>query len=152
MNLRNEEGITLVEVLASIVILTIILATIMNFFPQMASMNNKNEEKQQATNLVKKEIIYWQNIIENQSTLDKFLNNPSMFNEFISDCVEEESFEFGCGIFSSQVNGDSFDVIVKIKKTPDLESNGTKLHQIHIQLIKENQKYPTSKTYGYVKI
>lgn len=152
MDLRNEKGLTLVEVLASIVILSIVLVIFMNFFPQMALMNNKNEEKQQAINLAKKELIYWQNEMKSQSDLDNFLNTPSTISQFKAECNENISLDFGCGIFNYHVNSESFDVIVMIKKTSDLETNSTKLHQIHIQLIKENQEYPTSETYGYIKL
>ena len=42
---ENEKGLTLIEVLASIVILSIILVSIMNFFPQMGLMNKTNARK-----------------------------------------------------------------------------------------------------------
>lgn len=54
----NERGISLVEVVASIVILAIILISIVNLLPQMGLKNNQNEDKQVAVNSASKELAY----------------------------------------------------------------------------------------------
>lgn len=59
--IKNEKGVTLIEVLVAVVILSIILGTIMNFFPQMGLMNKGNVDKSQAINTSKQELIKWQN-------------------------------------------------------------------------------------------
>lgn len=58
--IKNEKGITLVEVLAAIVILSIVLGSVMNFFPQIATVNKVNEDKSKAISLAKQELIKWQ--------------------------------------------------------------------------------------------
>ncbi|CAH2716273.1 hypothetical protein BACCIP111895_03457 [Neobacillus rhizosphaerae] len=58
---QNEKGVTLLEVLISIVILSIIFLSVMRFFPQMGFMNNQNAEKTQAINTAKEILIDWQN-------------------------------------------------------------------------------------------
>lgn len=52
--LKNERGLTLVEVLASIVILMIILVAFFSFFGQALLFSDKNEDKLVAYNLARK--------------------------------------------------------------------------------------------------
>ncbi|MFG5995025.1 prepilin-type N-terminal cleavage/methylation domain-containing protein, partial [Salmonella enterica] len=56
----NERGISLIEVVASIVLLAIIMVSVINLLPQMGKKNNQNEDKQIAVNLASKELAYWQ--------------------------------------------------------------------------------------------
>ena len=55
-NLRDEEGLSLVEVLASIVILGIVFVSFMMIFPQMTLFNKKTEAKLETMNLARQEI------------------------------------------------------------------------------------------------
>ena len=53
---RNEKGLTLVEVLAAVVILSIVFVGIMTIFPQMTLFNNKTEAKLDTMNLARQEM------------------------------------------------------------------------------------------------
>jgi type II secretory pathway component PulJ len=70
---KNEKGVTLIEVLAAIVILMIILGSVMNFFPQIGFVNKSNEEKAEAINTAKLILHNWQN----DSNVKNFLKTPS---------------------------------------------------------------------------
>ena len=70
---RNEKGVTLIEVLATVVILSIILVSVMNFFPQVGLINNVNGEKSQAISTAKQVLIDWQN----DSGVEAFLKGDS---------------------------------------------------------------------------
>src|SRR5581483_8216393 len=70
---KNEKGLTLLEVLISIVILSIILVSFMGIFPQMGMMNQQNSNKEQAVNTAKRLLISW----ENDSNIKAFLNPAS---------------------------------------------------------------------------
>ncbi|ANU23606.1 type IV pilus modification PilV family protein [Planococcus donghaensis] len=52
----NEKGMSLVEVLAAVVILSIIFVGIMTIFPQMTLFNSKTETKLDTMNLARQEI------------------------------------------------------------------------------------------------
>jgi prepilin-type N-terminal cleavage/methylation domain-containing protein len=67
--IKNEKGVTLIEVLAAVVILSIVLGSIMNFFPQMGFMNKGNGDKSQAINISKQDLIKWQKDVGVQNFL-----------------------------------------------------------------------------------
>lgn len=54
--LKNEKGLTLVEVLAALVILGIVFVGIMTIFPQMTLFNAKTETKLDTMNLARQEM------------------------------------------------------------------------------------------------
>lgn len=54
--LKNEKGLTLIEVLAALVILSIVLVGIMTVFPQMTLFNAKTEAKLNTMNLAREEM------------------------------------------------------------------------------------------------
>ena len=58
----NEKGLTLVEVLASLVILGIVFIGFMIIFPQMTLFNKKTEIKLETMNLARQEMAYIQSI------------------------------------------------------------------------------------------
>jgi prepilin-type N-terminal cleavage/methylation domain-containing protein len=62
MDRKAESGFTLVEVLASIVILGIILTTFFGFFSQSLLFSSKNEEDLQAINLARKTLVVLQQL------------------------------------------------------------------------------------------
>ncbi|SOC38277.1 hypothetical protein [Ureibacillus acetophenoni] len=161
----NESGITLIEVIASLLILTIILISFMNFFPIMGKSNNQTGEKQQAINLARSELIYWQNIINK-----KFMNNPTLGSD---DIVQKD--ENSIKILTSSTNSmntmsNEFDVEIIINTVSDLNINHIKIepgmsqlpkeaHLIQINIYKQNSiengsivsgSMPLSTNYGYV--
>lgn len=147
----NEKGLTLLEVLLSIVILTIILVTVMNFFPQMGFMNKQNEDKQQATNLAKKELIYWQETLGNSSDFENFKKNPKQDYPFIreDDTVSDNTSTITIKTNTTRSTNSIFNVEVIINKDSDLDSEPTKAYPIDIKLFK-NKDTLVSETYGYV--
>ncbi|MFJ5715542.1 prepilin-type N-terminal cleavage/methylation domain-containing protein [Neobacillus sp. NPDC093127] len=138
---QNEKGVTLLELLISIVILSIIFLSVMRFFPQMGFMNKQNEDKTQAINTAKEILIDWQNSPDVKS----FLVDPT--NETLEDLPTNKKTEGGFYYFYT-VNG-SFNVTIKIKITPSKESNVSKAHLIQIQLFNKRGNV-VSETYGYV--
>lgn len=137
MILRSQKGVTLLEVLLSIVILTIILASIMNFFPQMGLMNKLNVEKIQGVNLANEVLLDWQNV-----DFRNFLNHPS------KDVIPEYSrYESPNYIFKTEKAG--FDVEIELNEKSDLKSDPTKAHVITVKILND-QNNVISETYGYV--
>ncbi|TCJ03103.1 type IV pilus modification PilV family protein [Cytobacillus praedii] len=139
MHLRNQKGMTLIEILLSIVILSIILVTAMKFFPQMGMMNNQNETKQQAVNDVKELLIDWQKKGDNLKT---FLADPS--SGAISGYDHNDANYYYFKNKKGKLNAE-----IKIKKTPDLNTNPSKAYLVHIKL-KNDRETTISETYGYI--
>lgn len=148
LNFNNQKGTTLVEVLLSIVILTIVLTSIMNFFPQMGMINKQNENKTQAISLAKKVLIEeWQTIyIKDQfSEWVKDNNNILPENLEYSSPKEKDGYLF----YKRKDKLASFDVEVIIKIDPDLKTKPSHANAIHIKLINDKGTI-VSENYGYI--
>ncbi|KAB2338726.1 prepilin-type N-terminal cleavage/methylation domain-containing protein [Cytobacillus depressus] len=154
---QNQKGLTLIEVLLSIVILSIILGTFIKFFPQMGLINKQNETKQQAVNLAKKELMYWKNVIETSNDFNVFRKNNnltqsfSFINKTKGDTVTINIDTITIKTLSTNASDSKFGVQVKINKKSDLTTEPIKAYPIHIKLLKEgNEANPYSETYGYI--
>ncbi|WP_394233120.1 prepilin-type N-terminal cleavage/methylation domain-containing protein [Niallia oryzisoli] len=139
MNLHNQKGITLVEVLLSIVILTIVLTSVMNFFPQMGQLNRQNIGKTNAVNVAKEELRRWQ-----KSEDVKLLLAGKADGNTIPEYTSEDTNYY---YFVKEL--ESLSMEVKIKKVSDLDTEPTKAHYIHIRLNNEKNAL-VSETYGYI--
>ncbi|MBI0576518.1 type II secretion system protein [Neobacillus cucumis] len=140
--LKNEKGITLVELLVSIVILSMILITTMSFFPQMGLLNNQNKVKTQGINTAKEILLKWQN----DSRLETFFTTPNggIIPEYTGIIGNDYNFE--------TVDSNYF-VNIKIKISPSMTSGIYNAHLIVIKLYKNDKRdILISKTYGYVKV
>ena len=134
----NEKGLTLIEVLLSITILSIILVSMMYIFPQMGFMNQKNEEKTQAINTTKQILIEW----KNNQEVKNFLSNPTLYT--LPDYLKEQDTHY-----YTETTRDNIKVIIKIAKESDLKSNPAKAYQIHVQLLDQNGAI-ISESFGYI--
>jgi prepilin-type N-terminal cleavage/methylation domain-containing protein len=136
--IRDEKGLTLIEVLISIVILTLIFLSIMNFFPQMSFINKENEDKSKAVNYANELLIEWKTSVN------------------VKDCVKNNN----CTSLPSYYNTDlnyyyykttkgGFDATIKIKKSTDLVSTPVSTRLIDIQLFNK-RKNMVAETFGYI--
>ena len=144
---HNQKGVTLLEVLLSIVILTIILVTIMNFFPQMAGMNKHNEDKQQAVNLAKKELNYWQK----RPDIVNALSNPASVDSIIvtlPDYVNKNDTYYYFKKPSDDLDA-RFDVEVMIEQNSHIGTKPMQANSIQV-LLRNNRGVEVGKTYGYI--
>lgn len=108
--LSSTKGLTLIEVLASLTILSIILIGIMTFFTQAFSFTNKNETKTAAVNVARNALMY----IENQSFIEvreQFSNSDSVnqndkVNIFICENEDgKEQYQLHWNLNSSTPSG-----------------------------------------------
>ncbi|MCA1065253.1 type II secretion system protein [Rossellomorea sp. AcN35-11] len=136
---QDEQGMTLLEVLLSMVILSIVLLTMVNFFPQMGRMNTYNSEKMEAVNIARGELALW----KESGSLGA---PPSNYSKYTG--TEPDTYDY----YTSTV--DEYNVQVKIHKVSKLSETGsssrTKAHQILLQVV-EDQKI-VSETYGYLMV
>jgi len=145
----NERGISLVEVVASIVILAIILISIVNLLPQMGLKNNQNEDKQVAVNLASKELAYWQSTLKDD--FNSLLANPNATFSFIKsgDTLTSDSNTITIFTTTTKSMTSKYHSKIIITKKPDLNSLPTKANQISIFIYKNNNILVTE-NYGYV--
>lgn len=136
--IQNERGLTLLEVLLSIVILTIVLVSVMKFFPQMGMMNKQNEEKLVSVNLMKKVLHDWQH----KSDVKKLLNGEISADSITQFKEEKDDY------YLFEQTKDNFRVEIFIQRNSDLESEPTKAHQINIRFFDDNN-IKTAETFGY---
>lgn len=75
---KSEKGLTLIEVLASIVLLSIVIVSFLSLFPQITNFNKSTEENLQAAATAKEVRVLVKQEIE---SLDSFPSNLSFTNE-----------------------------------------------------------------------
>lgn len=146
----NERGISLIEVVASIVLLAIILVSVINLLPQMGKKNNQNEDKQIAVNLASKELAYWQSALKND--FNTMLANPNGTFSFIKSgdqLTYDGDDTISIKTSNTRSMSSKYYTEIKITKTPDLDSQPTKANQISIFIYKNNNIL-VAETYGYV--
>lgn len=151
-NETEEIGISLIEVLASLVILSFILISFLNFFPHMGQKNLQNDYKQSAINIAKMELSYWKEKLENSSDFNSFKTNPTGASySFITseDNVTYDSDTILIKTNKTKSTRSNFFVEVAIHKNSDLPSKPKKAYQIHIKIYKANDIL-VSETYGYI--
>ena len=137
--LGNEKGITLLEVLLSMAILSIVLLTIVNVFPQMGRMNVYNGEKMKAVNVARSELAEW----KKSGSLE---TPPENYTRYAGSAPDKYHYY--------EVNKHGFTINVSISKVSDLHTDEsvtqTKAHQLLIQVL-DDQKI-VSETFGYVMV
>lgn len=133
----NQTGLTLVEILAAITIITLIIIFLGNLLPLMAKTNQVNEKKMEAVQLAKEQLSTWQEYFQAPETNEK--PNKLSFN--------------GENLVAQYPLKNSYTVKVTIYGTDDYErvelSRNVKAHQIHVQIFGEENNMITE-TYGYI--
>ncbi|MBU8905054.1 type IV pilus modification PilV family protein [Desertibacillus haloalkaliphilus] len=135
----SQQGFTLIEVLASIVILTIIITGFMTFFIQAFNFNTKTEDDLQAIHVAQDVLVAIQ---ENPSSWDigtyqscELKGNGSLHLED-SDPITNECHYEGTFIYPT----------VTINQTPSEAELG--LYRIHVMVFNQDDRQLTE-TYGY---
>jgi len=138
---RNEKGVTLLEILISITIFSIILVSIMKFFPQITFTNKLNADKTQAINTARQILIEWQN----SSNVKSFLKRPSSSPVLPAPLAGQDSEYY---YFQTKEKFDE-KIIIKRSAPPNFPSGSTEPRYIEIQLF-SNSGTVLTKTYGYI--
>ncbi|WP_223591142.1 type IV pilus modification PilV family protein [Neobacillus bataviensis] len=146
---KNEKGLTLIEVLVSIVILAMVLLTTMSFFPQMGFVNKQNQDKTQAINVAKEVLINWQE----SSDVKWFLVKSDRVTGFTSTDpkVAYNAFTYDSTYYYFDATKDIYNVKIKIKKSPETSSRLSSVNYIVVQMLNKKNNNVVSETFGYVK-
>jgi prepilin-type N-terminal cleavage/methylation domain-containing protein len=152
--LKNEKGVTLVEVLAAITLLSIVLVSMLSMFPQMRMVNNHNEDKAEAINIAKEILIDWQEDLEVKLYIKENNHNAGFIQTPGNDKVNYTGFSSTLfpDFYYFETKKDKYDVHIKIKKSHKIitSSSTAQVNQIIVQVLNERGNIVTE-TYGYVK-
>ena len=133
----NQTGLTLIEILAAITIITLIIIFLGNLLPLMAKTNQVNEKKLEAVQLAKEQLSTWQEYFQTPESNEK----PDKLSSNGENLVAEYPLK------------NNYTVQVTIYGTDDYEhlelSGNVKAHQIHVQIFGERDNMITE-TYGYI--
>lgn len=135
----EESGLTLVEILASLVILGIVFVAFMTIFPQMTLFNSRTETKLETMNEARIVLEEYKNIKWKTSDLNG--------TRFVSENDWWRDDQYGRP-----------NVIVKIKKSPDegpelketLKPGVVRLHRLQVEIVKDNRI--SSESFGYIQV
>lgn len=153
--IHNKNGLTLIEVLATLVILGIVFVGIMNIFPQMTLFNAKTYTKLDTMNLAQQEMsdIKSLKILPSvEVPVDRFTKKINEINyaKRVGPKVEngEEFYEF-----TKIQSGNGYKYELRLFSKPDFTGNANtpSLHKIHL-IIKTAEGMLSSETYGYVEV
>lgn len=135
---QNENGMTLVEILAALVILGIVFIGFMTVFPQMTAFNEKTGDKLETMNLAKKELAYWKRKEGAYSLSD--------FDEYQQVMIDEDKVRR----FPGHVENSEIDFYESEDLKGNFHEDSVWLHKIHIKILREGKII--SETYGYIKV
>ncbi len=145
---KNENGVTLVEVLAAFALLSIVFVSVLNFIPQMGFMNQLNKDKIQSVNSAKEVLVKWQDAHEVKDFIE---NSSTVFPKDINENIQYDHYLDTTHYHKFITTKNDFKVEILIKKISDLTSSPNKAHQILVQFLNKNDKV-VSESYGYVMI
>lgn len=132
---RGNKGFTLIEVLAALVILSIVLLSFFSFFSQSALFTQKNRDKLTAVNLAQDTIV---TIKKNTSFFQQSKTYTTTFPEPERSILNVNS----TGIFNQQPN-------YKLQLTISKDSS-YHLYKLYVRILDINGKQLTE-TYHYLK-
>jgi len=151
----NNNGFTLIEILASIVLLTVVISLFLSIFPQMGNMNQRNGDNLKAAN-VGKEVL----VLVKKDKFTQFSSNSTLSIKTTIPNLTRVGNTFPIIYKGTYKNwGESFFVQIRIEGVGELQAPSDfkqfhQLHQVRIDVdskeIQKNSKSLTT-TYGYIE-
>lgn len=155
--LYNNKGLTLVEILATLVLIGIVFVGVMSIFPQMSLFNEKTYTKLDSMNLARQEMSELKeltfskdkNLILNQITTASLASNPMI--KYQIDSSNSEVDENNKPIHLLKKKEDGYDYELRFYENPKLtgDIHVENLYQVH--LIVKTEEVFNSETFGYIK-
>lgn len=146
--IQNNKGMTLVEILATLVLLGIVFIGIMGVFSQMSLFNSKTSTKLDTMNLAQQEV----SIIKSKS-LSNPVNLGSVKNFYQGEgyTYKETINQSSNKIYIFEKTSAKYTYELLLYENPTLtgDQNVDSLHTIHLKVNIDGSL--NSETYGYVK-
>jgi prepilin-type N-terminal cleavage/methylation domain-containing protein len=135
---ENEKGLTLIEVLASIVLLSVVIMSFLSLFPQITNFNKYTEENLQAAATAKELRVLVKEKFDN-------FESPTSTNVLVNETMDISSDSIK---FIGQFNDFPVEVVI-FKDKKDVSGSFEDLYQMKISILNENNN-EISYTYGYI--
>lgn len=139
--LKNNRGYTLIEILASVVLLTVVLSMFLSIFPQMANTNNRTGDNLDAANVGKEVLV----------KMKKITYGAAIDISKLNDLPIDNAKNIGTSP-NTVIEGDykPFKVRMTIYPSADANVQGTaqSLYLIKIEVMNGGNALTT--TYGYL--
>lgn len=135
-HLLNEKGISLLEVIATIVLLSIVLISFFKVFSNTLLFTNLNSDNIQATNIVK----------EIESTIKTLDWDLDIKNSIYYKPIDKNS-DSKIDYYLNEQNINGYKVKVKIMNIPESKNLYRQLRQVHINLSKDGREVSQTFTY-----
>lgn len=147
--MKNENGLTLVEILASMVLLSIIFIGFMTIFSQMTLFNDKTYTKLETMNLARQEMAELKAMDFTKTlVLSELASAPANYIKQ-SSAPQKDAINNTFYLFTKEKNDYTYEL--RFYEVPKL-SGGPRvgeLHQIHL-IVRTGAKV-NSETYGYIE-
>lgn len=140
-SIENQNGLTLIEVLASIVILSIVIVSFLSLFPQITNFNKTTEVNLQAAAIAKEVRVLVKEEIE---SINIFPSKLSFTNErTIMD-----------GVYSYSGKYNEFEVLIEVQEHPFVGDESQKNDSRNLYKYKvsvgNSETRVLSKTFGFI--
>ena len=148
-HIRNEKALTLVEILATLALLSIVFVGIMSVFSQMTLFNDKTYEKLDTMNLARQEMSALKSLeLVNMSPESR----PQLLNQgYFRDSAFTEKDENNGAIQLYKKTADGYAYHLYLYEVPALKGDAyiNDLHQIHLQVMEDD--LVKSESYGWME-
>ncbi|ETI70297.1 prepilin-type N-terminal cleavage/methylation domain-containing protein [Neobacillus vireti] len=124
---KNQQGLTLIEVLVSITLLGIVLTTFLSFFNQAYSYTKKNQDKTIGINVARNVLYYMEQQDYNRFQALYFpgKNPPKKVQLTFENCKDPafDSVAVCEGFFSTTINNVNYSAIVTLTSDVKVDNN-----------------------------
>ncbi|MGP1909377.1 prepilin-type N-terminal cleavage/methylation domain-containing protein [Metabacillus sp. JX24] len=150
--MKSEKGVTLIELISSIAILSIILLSFMYFFINSAQYNGVSADKMNAANIARevqkdfKEDPDKNLALKNLIAYSRTSAATTISKASYPDLQLTQDIQDNSGLLTLTTTNQTFTVVVKVDTTSDPNVD-LSLSKLHVQ-VKKNQKV-VSETYTY---
>ncbi|WP_157724849.1 type II secretion system protein [Virgibacillus phasianinus] len=142
--LSNNNGFTLIEIIASIAILGMVIVVLLPFFPQLADWTASTDNQLVASNLLNGAV---HNVTNHEDVLVNYLNSASV-PACTADAMQIPESILGNAV-TYKVNGKQFSLALSVCQSTDEVNLG--LYRTHIQLYSDTSpETMLSDTYIYL--
>lgn len=151
-HVKCEEGLTLIEVLASLVILGIVFIGFMNIFPQMTVFNEKTETKLDTMNLARQEIVEIKSYkLSDPLTFEQVSKFIPIARKISREDSEDIEIEYEKSDYKYRVIINKDNALKDEEGLPSIKANNIGLYQVHVQMFTDGEQM-SSETYGYLEL
>lgn len=156
--IKNNKGVSLVEILLSITILGILVASLVSFFPQTSQSMNETDKKLTSVNIAKKWLVQSQKSTQVKAFLNNRINQPNSPTVYSLTNPDYQGLPLVAINNGDQygeliLKEDNYFIHLIISSTPEhlKKPETTSLYKIHVNIYDQKNKLK-SNIYGYLTL